>query len=144
MRFTFKYRKANDKSGNKILRPEIEVKLANGSKSQKAVALLDSGADTCFIPRVLAERLGLGLDGKPTITKGVGGKIGVFESTINIEISGGHEKAILENVPVTIPKEDGETAWILLGRAVFFEYFEINFRQAADQIVLKKAEASPY
>ncbi|MEK6843457.1 MAG: retropepsin-like aspartic protease [Candidatus Micrarchaeota archaeon] len=144
MRFAFKYRKAIDKKGNRILRPEIEIKLVNGAKSQKAVALLDSGADTCYIPRALAERLGFELKGKPTITKGVGGNIEVFDSTINIEISGGHEKALLENVPVTIPKEDGEIAWILLGRAAFFEYFEVHFRQAADQIILKKAEASPY
>lgn len=144
MRFSFKYKKAIDKHGNKVLRPEIEVRLINGANSQKVVALLDSGADTCFIPRSLADLLGFKFFEEPSASKGIGGSIQVFDSSIDLEFSGGHEKALLKDVPVSIPVADGETTWIILGPAVVFEYFEVYFRQAADQIVLKKAEPSVF
>ncbi|MFH1199539.1 MAG: aspartyl protease family protein [Candidatus Micrarchaeota archaeon] len=143
MRFSFKFKKAVGKRGNRVLRPEIDVRLLNGSNSQKVVALLDSGADTCFIPRSIAERLGFKLDGTPSVSKGIGGSIPVFDSQISIEFAAGHERALLRDVPVSIPSVDGENTWIILGRSVVFEFFEVSFRQAADQIVLKKAEPAP-
>jgi hypothetical protein len=144
MRLAYKFRKAIDKHGNNLLRPEIEVRLVGKAKSQKVIALLDSGADTCFIPRALADRLGIELEGNATTTKGVGGLVSVFDRLLDIEFYSGHEKATVRDVPVSIPLNDEDTSWILLGRNVLFDYFEVVFRQAADQILLKKSEPPAY
>ncbi|MFH1106718.1 MAG: hypothetical protein V1787_02380 [Candidatus Micrarchaeota archaeon] len=63
---------------------------------------------------------------------------------MDLEVVAGHERALIKNIPVSVPSVDAENSWIILGRAVVFDFFEVNFRQAADQIVLKKAEPAAY
>ena len=47
-----------------ILRPNIVVRLRHGDRAISVYALIDSGADDCLFPAVIAHTLGLPLDDK--------------------------------------------------------------------------------
>ena len=137
MQFTFKFE--DYFSGGKLVRrPVVELTLVSGSRRQKVFALLDSGADSFLMPRSLAELLGLEFYGKAKVINGLGGQVLSQESTIDVEVSNGSSKALVKSVPVTVPLADFKRSTILAGRAVFFDYFDLCFRQADNQVTLSE------
>ena len=62
---SFRYMK-DRRDGRVIDRPRVEMQLSNGDKFFRLVMLVDSGADTSFIPLEVAEILELKLDGVRT------------------------------------------------------------------------------
>jgi len=96
------------------------------------MGLLDSGSTDTVIPRDIAEILDLKLGEKiPIITPG--GTVHGYESTMTIEIPIKHNPVRLK-IPCHVLDEIDE---IILGRAGFFEAFEITFCEADSLVRLK-------
>lgn len=140
MATAFKYR-ADDKG---VYRPYIPIRLIHGDKHIDVLALLDSGADACFIPKGLGEYLGYDLQSEGEYSYGVNSKFKVLRSSIKIAIKVGHRDYTIPNVPVQICMEDDKDkdlkTFILLGRRKFFDEFEIRFREKDKKVFFKKIE----
>lgn len=140
MVLTFRYKK-----GPKgVYRPYIELILGNADKFKKVACLLDSGADTSFIPRAFAEYLGLDLSAQPDESKGVMGPFDTILSHMNVIIPKSRPRIILSKIPVRVPVEDKFDPMFLLGREVFFDEFEITFREHKREVKLKRVQRKNY
>lgn len=103
------------------------------------VAILDSGGDFTLIPRGIAEILKINVNELPTETAlGVGGRVTVWKTKATIELSGpGEHRRFTFNIPVMVRDQNIENFPILLGRAGFFDKFEITFKEKDKSIILK-------
>ena len=138
MSLVYRYRTI-DRKGSPIKRPMISVEFINGERHFTAMALLDSGADSCAISSDMAKALGINTDGERGVSMGVAGSIESVNREINIRLSGAHEQYNLR-VPVRVifidEKESGSFV-PLLGRAELFDSFKIIFDQKKSKITLK-------
>jgi len=135
MAIKFKYRILSEKICSQRKKPNIKVTLRGRSRMPIAVhGLLDSGADITVIPKGLAEFLDLKF-GKKDVSRGIGGKIIVWKSYVTMMVRNAHEKYTLRNVPVQIT--DTDSIPLIIGRAGFFEKFEIIIDEAKEVIKLK-------
>ncbi len=112
--------------------PNYKLKLKHGNIEIEATVLVDSGAEVSLISLKVGQDLGYTLADS--------------ESTLLAETIGGRVEYVSRNVEMTI---DGNTfiapvAWLqtntgaeqlLLGREVVFDKFNIEFRQADEQII---------
>lgn len=123
--------------------PMIPVRLIGPSGSFDTPALVDSGADFSTIFDEHAQILGIDLPKlKETETHGIGGKVIARQCRITVEIRGkGEHRAFKLDVPFMILGKQTENFPILLGRAGFFDYFEITFREKEKAVVLKPEAA---
>ncbi|ODS42059.1 MAG: hypothetical protein MSIBF_01560 [Candidatus Altiarchaeales archaeon IMC4] len=133
MALTVRYKKGP----KRVYRPYIEVVLCNEDKSKKVACLLDSGADTSFIPRAFAEYLNLNLSAEPEESKGVMGTFETVLSHMTIIVPKARPRIILPVVPVRVPVEDKFDPMFLIGRNGFFDKFEITFREHKREVKLK-------
>ena len=112
------------------------------------MALLDSGADTCFIPRGLGEYLGYDLTKEGDYSYGVNSRFRVLRTSIALSIKVDHRDYSIPNVPVNICLEDERDkdlkTFILLGRRKFFDEFEIRFREKDRKVYFKKIDERGY
>ncbi len=118
--------------------PNYEIKLKHGSIEIEVTVLVDSGAEVSLISLKMGQDLGYTLADS--------------ESTLLAETIGGRVEYVSRNVEMTI---DGNTfiapvAWLqtntgaeqlLLGREVVFDKFDIEFRQADEQIIFTWRES---
>jgi len=119
----------------------IRLKGANG-EAFDTMALVDSGADYSVIFSEHAEILGIDLAKlEQTDAMGVGGKVDAWRCKIETEISGKAEhRKYRMLLPFLIIQKPAENHPILLGRAGFFEEFEIIFKEKRREVVLKPVE----
>ena len=136
MSLTFRYKDAPRSNNTKSLSPSIPVTLSGNSAGKyEFMMLLDSGADISAIPKHLAELINLDLNGKKEDAFGIGGKVLAISTHMNIEINKNHENYKFR-VPVKVILDDYEFS-PLIGRAVFFDKFDITFRQSEKKVILK-------
>ncbi|MBI4451625.1 retropepsin-like domain-containing protein [Candidatus Woesearchaeota archaeon] len=123
--------------GTLVKAPFIPVFVRDSrDKLLQVAALLDSGADNTVVPRDLATVLGLKED-EHLDTGGIGGKVKVRRSKLQITLRGSREYYMLQ-LPVLVMQDKSEDVPLILGRNGFFEQFDITFRQRNEQIVLKR------
>jgi len=139
MVLSFKYKEVANPEGVRKKRPMVPVTLSNGDVSFETLALLDSGADASAISKEMAEVLGLDLGGKREKSYGIGGTVDSITSRVNISIQKGHEHYTMTVDVKVILKEDLQLP-PLLGRAGFFDEFEITFNDHKKKITLKKLD----
>lgn len=137
---TFKY--VRDKFNNIIVpRPRVEIVLRNGEKVFRLVMLVDSGADTSFIPLEVAEILELKL-GKTHTSRSASGPFETAQSQCHAALAKGISVISLGDLPLTIPtqKIDDQNvlSYALLGRRPFFNLFDVTFRENSLEIILRK------
>ena len=139
MAINFRYVHVPRPDGTLRKAPFIPIHVRNKEgRVIELIALLDSGADQTVISNDLAEFLGLKQHKTPEgKTGGIGGKVKVNASALSLQLKGEHESHNL-TIPVLVLQEDYEDVPPLLGRAGFFENFEITFKQAQERITLKK------
>ncbi|MCL5730314.1 MAG: retroviral-like aspartic protease family protein [Candidatus Pacearchaeota archaeon] len=116
--------------------------LSNGGTKYDFMVLLDSGADVSAIPKQIAELLGLDLSGKVEKTFGIGGEVPAVNGSIDVEIKKSHEQYSFR-IPVKVILDDSDFP-PLIGRAVFFDQFDITFRQCDKRVDLKHREHNPF
>lgn len=115
-----------------VLRPYLSVILFHGDADFPTLALLDSGADFCMLPREVAEVLGVDVDRLPgpdfpfggVASGGTGRRI-----DLRVVIRAG-PSALEREIPfvVVVDGQAGQSKDILLGRHPFFRDFDIGFR----------------
>ena len=135
MVLNFKYKDVFRSNNTRSLSPSIPVSLSNESPKYHFMVLLDSGADISAIPQHVAELLNLNLKGKREKAFGIGGEVPAIQSHMNIELEKWHEKYSFR-IPVKVIL-DGYDFPPLIGRAIFFDKFEITFKQSEKKIILK-------
>jgi len=138
MAITFRYKSVNRPDGTSVRIPSIPVTLVGPRESIELIALMDSGADISVIPREVAEVLGLDLSGETESVFGLGGSVRAIPLQINMVIEKGHECYRL-NIPIKVVLDKYDFP-PLLGRAGFFEEFEITLNQLEEKICLKKVD----
>ncbi len=123
--------------------PVIPIRLlgANGNAFDTP-ALVDSGADFSVIFEEHCEILGIDLKtAEQTDAQGIGGKVKVWNTRVDIEFFGkGEHKKFHFRIPVMVLQKPAENHPILLGRAGFFDHFEITFREKQREIRLKEMQ----
>ena len=135
MVLSFKYKDIPRSNDTKSLSPSIPISLSNEGPKYRFMVLLDSGADISAIPKHVAELLNLDLSGKKEKAFGIGGEVPAIQSHMNIELEKGHEKYSFR-IPVKVILDDYDFP-PLIGRAIFFDKFEITFKQSEKRIILK-------
>ncbi|MEI2578901.1 retropepsin-like domain-containing protein [Scytonema sp. PRP1] len=117
--------------------PNYHVKLKHRDINISTTMLVDSGAELSLISLKVGQDLGYALADA--------------ESTLLAETIGGRVEYVLRNVEMTIDQHSfiAPVAWLqtntggeqlLLGREVVFDKFNIEFRQADEQIIFKWRE----
>jgi hypothetical protein len=127
--------------GDRLI-PKIPVRLRYRNKEISITALIDSGADTCFIPEDIACILGInfhrGVEKKIT---GIDKELICTEWPLTLIIEGNCERHEIE-VIAQVPKLSSKKVGVLLGREGFFENFNITFCEKAGDIYLEKTKSS--
>ena len=135
MTFTFKYKDVPRPNNTHSTSPSIPVTLWGNGGKYEFMVLLDSGADISAIPRHMADLLNLDLSAPKEDAFGIGGKVPAIPSHMNLEINKNHESYSFR-IPVKVIL-DGYDFPPLIGRAIFFDKFEITFKQSEKRIILK-------
>jgi len=136
MVLTYRFKKEKLDDGSYVSRPRILVDL----QGIEVTALIDSGCDVTVIPENLAKEIGLNLNGKRDKLYAFREATEVICTNANIKFLGRAERQnVLINIPVLItPADDVDTEGIVLGIRGVFDNFEINFKKARNQIIMKE------
>ncbi len=135
MSLKFNYKRIDYEDGS-FLVPKIPVVL-EGERAQIVMGLVDSGATHAFIPRKIADLLGLKIDDSDRISvTAIGSHPDGIESTMKITILGERGKKYEATIPVTI-LDDPDIDEIILGRKGLFNIFRITFHENEKYLVLK-------
>lgn len=112
--------------------PTYPVQLTHGAAKLPASMLVDSGADFSVISCQIGEDFGYALaDAEQTLlAQGIGGTVSYVLRGIEMDIDGHAFVA-----PVAWLQDEGDAEEMILGREVVFDRFNIEFRQADEQIL---------
>ncbi len=108
----------------------------NGSETRQIEMLVDSGADLSLFPRQLGSDIGLSLTKGDVIynAMGVGGNINYVLRQVEMVVAG-----TILSAPVAWLQSDLDSD-VLLGRAVIFDIFDVEFKQTKREIIFRIAE----
>lgn len=135
MGIVFHYQILPDTYTNKIKKPIIKLALkGNTPNAVNVIALLDSGADVSVIPKGLADFLNLKLSNKDE-AKGIGGKIVIWNSEVEVRVSNGHENYKFD-MPIQVSEDDSVP--IIMGRKGFFDKFKVIIDESSERVELKR------
>lgn len=115
--------------------PLYPVRLLNGKNEINDLFLIDSDADCSLISNEAGDLLGFRKQKEdPILTAyGVGGMVRYILKMVD---------CVIEDNKLTIPVAWVQTEGIndlIIGRAVVFDYFDIEFKQRIEKIIFKKA-----
>lgn len=131
-----KYRNFTDKDGTLYRLPMVPVRVEHEGVSFRTAALVDSGANSTFIPYDFIEILGLKIDGESS-ARGAGGLFPTYLSRVNIDVLKGVRSIhTFQDCEVQIAKDNVDIPMVL-GRDTIFEEFEITFRERDEKILLR-------
>jgi hypothetical protein len=143
MVLSFRYKDIPRSNGTRAKSPSIPLTFFGNGSPYNFTALIDSGADVSAIPKGVAELLNLDFKNKKVEkTFGIGGVVPAVETIIGIELGKGHERYKF-NIPIKIIL-DGSDFPPLIGRAEFFDKFDITFKQSEKKIFLKSINSQRY
>ncbi|SRR5690606_10432603 len=136
---TFKY--VNDRYDGKLVpRPRVEIRLINGTNIFRIAMLVDSGADTSFIPKEVADILQLRLS-EPKTSRSASGPFQTAHSTVKAELIKGGGSIPLGEIPIIVPLKSIDNnnleSYALLGRFPFFRQFDVTFRETTRKLILR-------
>ena len=135
MTISFKYKEVKRPDGTKVKAPAIPVTLI-GKTIFDVIAIIDSGADVTAISKSIADLLEIDLSAPAEKAHGIGGTIDVIPSKCSIRVEKGHEKYQFD-IPIKVIVNESNLP-VLLGRAGFFDNFEVTMNQKQNRISLKK------
>jgi len=143
MVLSFRYKDVPRSNGTRAKSPSIPVTLSGKGNPYSFTALIDSGGDISAVPKSVAELLDLDFkDKKVEKAFGIGGAASAVETHMCIEFGKGHERhKFIVPVKVILDNYDFPP---LIGRAEFFDKFDITFKQSEKKIILKFINAQRY
>ncbi|WP_295619581.1 retropepsin-like aspartic protease [Chamaesiphon sp. GL140_3_metabinner_50] len=108
----------------------------NGRKIIQIEILVDSGADLSLFPKQLGLDIGLSLTQGDIVydAMGVGGSINYVLRQVEMVVAG-----TILSVPVAWLQSDLDCD-VLLGRAVIFDMFDVEFKQTKQEIIFRIAD----
>jgi len=118
--------------------PLLNIQLYNpdGGKAKSFEGLVDSGADGLFIPKQIAENLGLEKIDEIE-TAGILKSSECIKTKVGFRIGRSKARRIdFEVIEATYPKKEGNIP-ILVGRKPLFEYFEVKFLEYKESPKIK-------
>lgn len=134
-----------------IPRPKIEVIFRKYSEAQdrdsnpefRTHGLVDSGADTSFLPRQIAEILQLELkEEDKKKSKSASEEFWTYRTKVHLEIMYNGRKIPVGMVDVSVPEKPALSGdvnkMVLLGRSCIFNQYEITFNDDAKVVNFKK------
>jgi hypothetical protein len=124
--------------------PMLPVRLSWEGKALKTKMLLDTGATISIIPPWIAEVLGLTVTGDPFDANGAGGTLKVRRSQVDIQVPRrgmADADQTVRLLPILVTVEPDAIPYGVLGRDPFFKWFEVVFRQAEEEVVLRHSPA---
>lgn len=139
MTLIYRFKKEKLEDGTFVSRPRILITLRGENCAIEVPALIDSGCDITVIPENIARVVGLNLNGKKEKLYAFRESSEAIRSKVKITFVG---KAHRQNVTIAVPvlvvlsKGDDEEGMVLGVQGVF-DAFEINFRKAGNQIMMK-------
>ena len=142
MSLIFRYKRVNRPDNTTVKLPCVPITLC-GKEIFDTIALLDSGADTCVMPKSIAEILGLELSDEVAPIFGLGGKTKSAETFAKILIGKGHEEYTFDKVFFKVVLGKYEFP-VILGRSGFFDKFIVTFDQKNEKVILKKISRKRY
>jgi hypothetical protein len=125
------------------LYPLLPIQLYNKHEKPRFFeALLDSGADGVFIPKSIAEILGLEKLGRVP-TSGVLRSAHCFQTKVGLTIGFSKARSIeFGIVDAIFPEEDADIP-ILIGRNPVFRHFEVTFQEHLDKPKIHLRQITP-
>ena len=153
-RLHFKYSTDRFENSNVLIkRPRIDVifrKFPERAVPEKnpeftTLALVDSGADVCFISRTIANALRLDIDEKSKQTStGAGGEFTTYRSKMYLEILYKGQRIGIDTVDVLFPESDPVGVHfrknVLIGRSGLFDKYVVTFNNKQKTLDLKKMD----
>ena len=128
-------------SGSAYMFPMIQVTLVHLNRVWTTVALIDSGSMTSFMPRNIAEFLGLDLGREPAYATGVGGDFPQITTRIDRCRLVNRRDVVFEefaDLQVHVPLERNALNFMILGRDSIFRKFNTTFMEVSKKTVLKR------
>ena len=130
----FRYKKISQK----ILRPVIPISVSyKNGKSVKYFALLDSGADKCYLAAEIAPLIGIPnyKTGRRDDVSGINGKFDAYFHKVAVYIGGWPSE-----VEVVFMEKSSHNmrGYGVLGHQPFFELFSVKFDFKKEEIELKE------
>jgi len=126
-----------------IFRRFAEHKDVKNNREVKMLALIDSGADSSFIPLEVARTLRLKLDESDVTILTVAGETKVYQTKVYVEIpiKGKMSVTVGDVNAYVMPHESGKNMaqFVILGRIDFFEKFDVAISETNQSIVLRAA-----
>ena len=115
-------------------RPFVEISLKYRNRKRSFLALADTGADYCTLPREVGETLGIDvLSGKLSKMTGIGNMEYVtFMHTVTLLIGEVEYKSA-----VTFSKNKDIPPFPILGHIGFFDHFKVLFNSREEYLFLK-------
>ena len=114
--------------------PLIPITLIKENVEIDTDALIDSGANISVFREEIAECLEIVIeDGEEILLQGLGGRIVGYIHELKIRVDD-------EEFPCKVVFSKELTVGLnILGREVFFEYFQITFNERGKEVILKKS-----
>ena len=138
MTLVFKYKRIERPAPYpSINAPAIPLTFIGPKARINVIGLLDSGADFSFIPKDLAEVLGLKETSEIENIGGISGNIKARNSKMMVSIGKGREKYTFPMHAYVAEEQTADDFPILIGREGFFEKFKITFAEAEKKIYIK-------
>jgi hypothetical protein len=120
----------------------VPVVLSWNGKGRRFKMLLDSGATTSFLIPDIAEYLALAVTGEPTEAHGAGRTFWVRDAVVEVQLEVSHAfgaQPEKHRIPVKVPTDSDAIPFPVLGRKPFFTLYEVTFREAREEIVLRRS-----
>lgn len=119
----------------------LHVRLAHNGTSFKTTALIDSGATTTFVPTPMAQTLGLDLSLRPSDAVGAGGTFkNIVTELQKVSLVKGRDSIFdeFENINVFVPVDENAIPYVVLGRDLLFQRYDILFEERNKKVILKR------
>lgn len=139
MKFDYSKIKLPEKSdffGSSILKPIIDIRIANGDKSLQYNALVDSGADFSIFHSGVAQALGIDIESGDKLTFGGVQKAdaaAAYLHKVTLVIGGWKYPTV-----VGFSDEISDDSYGILGQRGFFDIFSVKFDYQKEEIELKQ------
>jgi hypothetical protein len=132
MRYKYRKYRSRQDPGVILLEPVIPVRLKYGARAITVLALIDSGADSCFFHASIGKALGIDIkSGREEKVRSLSPQpIPIYMHTVQLILKG--EPAI--NIDVGFIESDLLADGGLLGQEGFFDEFDIRFQRWLDTI----------
>ena len=153
MYFRYKAERFRNDEGKEITvkKPRVEVCIRKDSghpdpeknPEYRAYFTVDSGADLTFLPRQIAEIIGLELnENKKDSVMTIAGKSFAYQTEAYMEIMYQRRRVPIGFVPILVTEGDASQEYIerllVVGREGFFDKFIVTFNEAEKNFELRK------